>query len=138
MTPTSVASVDGQITVAAQRTTTPSASGQDGVYVMRAAGSQHHAPQRIPGTSNADESPVVTALQSDHVVVAWRRTNPSWSPLDMGVWTSVGSGGPGSSWSFAEPRKWTSSAYDYPVAADRDNRGHLYVIYKTVKNDVSE
>jgi hypothetical protein len=138
MTPTSVASVGGQITVALQRSTTPTADGQDGVYVIRASGTQHHAPQRLPLTSNADVSPVVTALQSDHVVVAWRRTNPSWSPNDMGVWTAVGSGGPGASWSFAQPQKWTSSGYDYPVAATRDDRGHLYVIYKTVKTDVSE
>ena len=138
MTPTSVASVDGQITVAAQRTTTPTASGQDGIYVFRASGTTHHGAQRVPGTSNADVAPVVTALQSDHVVVAWRRTNPSWSPNDMGVWTSVGSGRAGSSWAFAEPQKWTSSAYDFPVAACRDDRGHLYVIYATVKYDVTE
>jgi hypothetical protein len=33
---------------------------------------------------------------------------------------------------------WAQSAYDLPAAAFRDDRGHLYVTYQVVPDDVRE
>jgi hypothetical protein len=82
---------------------------------------------------------VVTSRQPGHVVIVWRRNSPTWDRSELGLWVSQwASTGAPNSWSFSTPVHWAQSAYDLPAAAFRDDRGHLYVTYQVVPDDVRE
>lgn len=135
--PTSVAAAGGRVVVGLDRRASSGDTAGDGVFTLTVTGSSIGRPVRVPHTTAADTAPVVVASDADHVTVSCRRTDPNWSPDVVGVWVSelVRDGG---SWSGGPAQRWSSSAYDLPLGAFEDDRGHLFVGYVTAGGDVTE
>ena len=137
VTPTSVTSAGGRVTVAVERRTGSHGAAGDGIFVVSATARSVGGLVRVPHTTARASAPTVAAFDGGHVVVSWRRTDPSWSPDIVGVWATELVRG-GGSWSADAPRRWSSSAYDVPTGAFRDDRGHVYTTYVTETGDVTE
>ncbi len=87
---------------------------------------------RIPGTTDDDRRPRVSAGSSSHVFVAWQRTlRRGFDAEHQGVWTghrhySSRTG----EWRFTHVAHRTRSAFDVPVEVFEDAHGHRYVAFK--------
>jgi hypothetical protein len=135
--PTSVTSAGGRVTLAVERRSDAGKTGGDGIFTVTVSRGSIASPVRVPHTTEADTAAVVWSAESGRLVVSWRRTDPSWSPEVIGVWSEElvhRQGG----WSGSAPRRWSSSAYAFSLGTFRDDRGHLYATFVTVSGDVTE
>lgn len=135
--PTSVTASGGRIVLGLDRRTGSEDATGDGVFTLTVTDGSAGSPVRVPHTTAADTSPVVVAYDADHITVSCRRTDANWSPDVVGVWVSQLVHDP-HGWSAGPAQRWSSSAYDFPIGAVQDDRGHLYVGYVTVMKDVTE
>ena len=135
--PTSVTAADGRIVVALDRRTDSGDTSGDGIFTLTVSDGATGSPVRVPHTTEVDTAPVVLAYDADHVSVSFRRTNADWSTDVVGVWVSQLVRDHGA-WSTGPAQRWSSSAYDLPIGAFSDDRGHMYVGYVTTMNDVTE
>ena len=135
--PTSVTAADGRIVLALERRSASGDTSQDGIFTLTVTDGSAGDPVRVPHTTEVDTAPVVVAFDADHLTVSFRRTNADWSPDVVGVWVSQLVRNDGA-WDAGPADRWSSSAYDVPVGAFPDDRGHLFVGYVTVVGDVTE
>jgi len=135
--PTSVTAADGRIVLALDRRSASGDSSEDGIFTLTVTDGSAGEPERVPHTNEFDTAPVVFAYDADHLTVSFRRTNANWSPDVVGVWVSELARSHGE-WDGGPAERWSSSAYDVPVGAFPDDRGHLFVGSVTVVGDVTE
>ncbi len=129
---TSVTSFAGTITLTAER----GISGgyrPTGAFVAQGRRAALMSPlTRIPGTTDQDRRPRVSAGSRKHVFMAWQRTLKSGFDADkQGIWTahrrySSRTG----DWRFTHVAHRTRSAFDVPVEVFEDAHGHRYVAFK--------
>lgn len=137
--PTQIAAFGNRITLGLQRLTSSGSRLADGPYVIDGTAKSHHAPVRVAGTTRVDTGLTVSAPAAGRVVLSWQRHNAYWNPDRLGIWLSTrvyrASSG---RWAFTSPRHWTRSAYDRPLGAFADARGHLYALYIRDRRDVRQ
>ena len=138
-TPTQVAAYGGRITVGVQRATARGSRLADGPYVIDGTSTTHHGLARVAGSGRYDVGLTVSMPSATKAVLSWQRRDAWWNASRLGVWVSTRyASGSVAVWRFTAPSRWSRSAYDVPLGAFADARGHVYAVYVRDSADVRQ